>query len=87
MSSPPNDLLGIDGGSLAPSSFCLFVRWRFLKRATAPIEMGRVAENIKIACQKFGLKIPKRITGRETSLQSSRREPMNVSPGGTFLDS
>lgn len=49
--------------------------------------MGRVTRKVRIACQKFGLKIPKRIAGRGTSLQSSRREPMNVGPGGTFLGS
>ena len=49
--------------------------------------MGRLIKIIKIACQKFGLRIAERIRGRETSFQLNEREAMNLSPGGTFLRS
>ena len=45
-----------------------------------------MARRSKIACHKFGLKIPKRVKGSETIFQLSRMEPVNVIPGGTFLD-
>lgn len=57
-----------------------------MRYTTVAIEIGRVARKIRTVCQMFGLKTPERIMGRETSLQSSRRELMSVSPGGTFLD-
>ena len=40
---------------------------------------------MRIACQKSGLKTPERIRKRERGFQSSEREAMNLSPGGTFL--
>ena len=53
----------------------------------ATTEINSVVGNIKMVCQKFGLKTPDRIRGREMSFQSDRREHMSVRPGGTLLDS
>jgi hypothetical protein len=51
------------------------------------IETGRAERNIRIACQKFGLRTPNRSKGREMSFQLRKTEAMNLNPGGTPFDS